>query len=383
MGGMAARPGASSVHAAATFDVLGPLENAEFDAPFAVAERRVLEELRLAALEYRASAELDLGAGADLIGELETVVSAHPLRERLWVQLMTALYRSGRQGDALQAYQRARATLVEELGVEPGDELQDLHALVLARDSRLLGPAAGRARSRPGATIGPAFVGRTRELEVLGDAYRRAAAGSIVRILITGAHGMGKTRVLAEFARHVEAAGGTVVDEPARLGADPGAAPTLLVLDDLQRCSVADLGRLSEVLTADGCPALVVAACVWEELPPERAAVIDGLFPDRLPLAPLGAAEIPQLVELYVPAPALVDALESADVAASAGVPLHLHAAASSYGERLFAERIGTGAQAIPEPRRRLAQSREQVADGVAGLARLRSLRQAHSGPGT
>ena len=194
---------------------------AEFDAPFAVAERRVLEELRLAALEDRVSAELDIGGGADLIAELEALVSAHPLRERLWARLMTALYRSGRQGDALQAYQRARACLVEELGVEPGDELQNVHAMVLAHDLRLLGPAVGSARSRPGLTIGPAFIGRARELELLDDAYRRATAGSIVRMLITGAHGMGKTRVLAELARHVQAAGGTVVDEPDRLGADP------------------------------------------------------------------------------------------------------------------------------------------------------------------
>ena len=334
----------------------------------------MLEELRLAALEDRASAELDIGGGADLIAELEALVSAHPLRERLWAQLMTALYRSGRQGDALQSYQRARAALVEELGVEPGDELQNLHAMVLAHDLRLLGPTVGSARSRPGSTIGPAFIGRTRELELLDDAYRRATAGSIVRMLITGAHGMGKTRVLAELARHVQAAGGTVVDEPDRLGADPRAAPTLLVLDDLQRCSVADLARLSEVLTARVRPALVVAACVWDELSPERAAVIEGLFPDRLPLPPLGAAEIAQLVELYVPPPALAEALDAAEIVASAGVPLHLHAAASRYGERLFAERIGTSAQEIPDPLRRLAQSRTEVAEGVAGLARLRSL---------
>ncbi|WP_129337086.1 BTAD domain-containing putative transcriptional regulator [Cellulomonas endophytica] len=110
---------------------------AEFDAPFAVAERTALAELRLATLEDRAAAELALGGGPDLVADLETLVAEHPLRERLRAQLMTALYRSGRQADALRAFARARAALVEELGVEPGDELQLLHARVLAHDPAL------------------------------------------------------------------------------------------------------------------------------------------------------------------------------------------------------------------------------------------------------
>ena len=106
-----------------------------------------LEEARLAALEDRIEAELMLGGHGELTGELEALVQAHPLRERLWGQLILALYRSGRQGDALGAYQRARAVLADELGVDPGPELRRLEAAVLAQDPALdLRPRLQRPR---------------------------------------------------------------------------------------------------------------------------------------------------------------------------------------------------------------------------------------------
>ena len=100
-----------------------------------------LEESRLAATEDRVEAELMLGRHGELAGELDALVQEHPLRERLWGQLMVALYRSGRQGDALRAYQRARAVLAEELGVDPGSELKRLESAVLQP-----GSCPGRAR---------------------------------------------------------------------------------------------------------------------------------------------------------------------------------------------------------------------------------------------
>src|SRR6516225_6171009 len=93
-----------------------------------------LEELRLAAFEKRIDADLALGRHADLVAELEGLVAEHPLRERLRGQLMLALYRVGRQADALAAYQAARRTLVEELGLEPGQELRRLEAEILRHD---------------------------------------------------------------------------------------------------------------------------------------------------------------------------------------------------------------------------------------------------------
>src|SRR5581483_6600158 len=96
-------------------------------------EQRRLEELRLAATEDRIDAELVNGRHADLVPELESLVSRHPLRERLRGQLMLALYHSGRQADALNAYQQARRELVE-VGLDPGPQLQELHAQILRQE---------------------------------------------------------------------------------------------------------------------------------------------------------------------------------------------------------------------------------------------------------
>ena len=96
-----------------------------------------LEELRMSVVEDRVGADLDLGRDRELIGELETLAAAYPLRERLWGQLMIALYRAGRQGDALAAYDRARSRLAEDLGVDPSPDLQALHGRVLRQDPSL------------------------------------------------------------------------------------------------------------------------------------------------------------------------------------------------------------------------------------------------------
>jgi WD40 repeat protein/DNA-binding SARP family transcriptional activator len=96
-----------------------------------------LEALRLAAVEERLGKELELGRHAEMVAELERLTVRHPLRERLWAHLMVALYRSGRQADALVAFGRARRTLAEELGIDPSPELQRLHEQVLRQDLAL------------------------------------------------------------------------------------------------------------------------------------------------------------------------------------------------------------------------------------------------------
>jgi DNA-binding SARP family transcriptional activator/class 3 adenylate cyclase len=100
--------------------------------PFAPVEIARLEEQHLAALELRVEADLAAGRHAELVGELQQLTSRHPWRERLHAQRMLALYRSGRQGEALEAYREAREALVDQLGVEPGAELHDLHEAILA-----------------------------------------------------------------------------------------------------------------------------------------------------------------------------------------------------------------------------------------------------------
>jgi DNA-binding SARP family transcriptional activator len=113
-----------------------PLADLAFET-FAAGEIRRLEELRLDALEERVDADLEQGAGAELVGELEALVGEHPLRERLRGQLMLALYRSGRQAEALQAYLDARRALVDELGIEPSPTLQRLYRSILRQESGL------------------------------------------------------------------------------------------------------------------------------------------------------------------------------------------------------------------------------------------------------
>src|SRR5215210_6004566 len=124
-------------------------------APFAPAEIARLEEQHLAAVELRVEADLAAGRHAELVGELQQLTSQHPWRERLHAQLMLALYRSGRQADALEAYRYAREVLVEQLGIEPGGELHDVQQAILAHDSAIdappatVTPASGKRDARP------------------------------------------------------------------------------------------------------------------------------------------------------------------------------------------------------------------------------------------
>jgi predicted ATPase/DNA-binding SARP family transcriptional activator len=177
--------------------------------PFAQAEINRLEELRLVALEDRIAAELELGQSAVLVSELEALVEEHPLRERFRGQLMLALYRAGRQAEALDHYQRSRAILVEELGIEPSADLKSLEKRILSQDPSLLvvnEPAtrvAGEMRFRAsGLPLPPTqLIGRQRELQDCCELLR----GERVRLLtLTGAGGIGKTRLGVKIAAQVE-----------------------------------------------------------------------------------------------------------------------------------------------------------------------------------
>src|SRR5262245_60860156 len=185
----------------------------EFDSePFAARERARLDELRLAVLEYRIEADLARGSHGDVVGELESLITHHRFRERLRGQLMLALYRSGRQAEALAAFQEARRTLVEELGIEPGRALQDLERAILRQDLSLdmqqiqLAPAMERPPADAAVDAG-AFVGREPELEQLDRALGAALSGSGRLLMLAGEPGIGKTRTAAEFAAHARLRG--------------------------------------------------------------------------------------------------------------------------------------------------------------------------------
>ena len=174
-----------------------PLEDAGH-ADFAIVEVGRLDELRLACVEERMDAELALGRHEEVLAELTALVAEHPLRDRLRVQLMLALYRSGRQADALDAYREAVGVLRDELGLEPGAQLRDVQHAILNHAEWLDAPAPPPAPSAAIPVPSSALVGRRGELRDLTAMVTRED----VRIVtVSGAGGSGKTRVALELAR--------------------------------------------------------------------------------------------------------------------------------------------------------------------------------------
>ncbi len=145
-----------------------PLADLAFET-FAQGEIRRLEELRLDALEARIDTDLELGGGGELVGELESLIAQFPLRERLRRQLMLALYRSGRQADALKAYHDTRRVLVDELGIEPGPDLQQVYTSILRQENAL-------DVARPETSVE----------DHLGDVIKALLAGRLVPVLGPG-----------------------------------------------------------------------------------------------------------------------------------------------------------------------------------------------------
>ncbi|GAA1967891.1 BTAD domain-containing putative transcriptional regulator [Amycolatopsis minnesotensis] len=314
---------------------------AEFaDQAWARAEIDRLDELRLLAAERRAEALLALGRAAEAVPELEARTGTHPWREDGWRLLALALYRAGRQGDALGALRRARHVLAEELGVDPGPALRRVEADILAHEPALTAPAAE--------VRGPRLVGRAGETAQLDEAAATVAErGKPGLVLVSGDAGAGKTALTEAFTARLAAQGWTTAwgsnpeDEGlpaawpwsrvlAALGAEDTLVPTtgsaedpvtarfhrhravgahlasvarksplLLVLDDLHWAGEETLALLASVVAEPIGPVLVITTYRTTDLTSPLASFLGRAAraePARVYLGGLSAAAVSELV---------------------------------------------------------------------------------------
>ena len=270
------------------------------------AEIARLEEQRLAAVEACVEADLAAGRHAALVGELRQLVADNPTRERLAGQLMLALYRCGRQAEALETYREARDSLVE-IGVEPGPELRGLQMAILRQDPSLEPPLAAADLPRQlDVAAAPPLVGRGAELSWLREHWERARNGEGALVTVTGARGMGKSRLAAELAGEAHHLGATVLYAE---GTGPAEAmlaalgrarevtrPTLLVVDDADKARADLLAKLEELPCGRSLvPELAVASG-------EDADALARLHAaGSLTLEPLDADAVRAIAGLYAP----------------------------------------------------------------------------------
>lgn len=371
------------------------------DHAWAAREIDRLRELRATAVELRAAAVLDLGGAAEPVADLEELTAAHPLRERAAALLALALYRSGRQGDALAALRRVRRELADELGVDPGPDVRSLEADILAHAAHLRPPVVAAPAVRP-PDPDDDFVGRSAELARL-RAVRPTTRP--VLVWIEGDAGIGKSALLDRFCagagttwtvargRCAEVSGAppgwawhAVVR--ALTGADPAAErafglteelrravaaadrPAVVVLDDLHRADEETLQVLRHLVTTAETPLLLVGTFRPDEVGPDLAAALASTAErtaDRIVLGGLDPAAARLLLRRHV-GTELPDAVWERLVDRAAGNALFLR----QLGQLVASEGVGAGTTELPLGIRDLLDRRIDRLPGptVGSLAR-------------
>ncbi|MFJ1589114.1 BTAD domain-containing putative transcriptional regulator [Kitasatospora albolonga] len=319
----------------------GPAYADVAEALFVRGEITRLEELRLDVVEDHAEVRLTLGEHTALAAELGTLVARHPLRERLRMAHMRALYRAGRQGDALQSFQDLRRELAEELGVSPGPEVSALHEAILRQEPRLATPAVGSLSCRTNlpAPLTP-LIGRREAAE---QVLARLDPGANTRLVtLTGLGGVGKTRLAIAAARDVagQFTDGVWLVELAGLGAASApddiaervittlglcdTAATEPDLDDLVGWLCRAVADKQLLILLDNCEHLIEPVAVLAN------AVLSAVPAAHLLLTSQEALDIPGEVVHPVPPLALPKDTDPQTVARSSAVELFVERAAAA-----------------------------------------------------
>jgi WD40 repeat protein/DNA-binding SARP family transcriptional activator len=317
---------------------------------FAQDEIRRLDELRLDAFEARFEADLALGRHADLIGELDSLAAANPTRDRFAAQLMRALYRCGRQVEALEVYQRARDELARQFGLDPGPELQTMQARILNQDPSLLQDSRSPLPLELDASAAVPLAGRERECRWLLRQWEAAQREPRI-ISITGPHGIGKTRLAAELAGTLHTDGVTVHYRAADDGTPVDVSgPTLLVAD----------GADAPALEAPAAHVPVLTILLGNETEISTAAT--------LALEPLNETAVSEIAQAYVPRGYEGDPPVAALFEASGGIPGLVHSACRQWARDESARRVGLAAGKTAAGRAELRSMEAELADEVAEL---------------
>ncbi len=347
------------------------------DRTFARAESARLEDLWLAAIEFRVEAQLAVmapSASEELVAEAQALVAEHWHREKLWSLLMTALFRLDRRADAIAAFREARGRLEEGLGIEPGADLRAVERAVNANDDALLGTPveASIVPEALTATV-PACVGRAEELEWLCTSLDLAATRRGQARLVIGPAGIGKTRLLAELAQRAAERGiivrfvrfGRGADATGALLAGPDRV-TLQILDDMDAAPHEDQQTVAAFIRSTvTSPVVTIVSC----RDPVRVGDLASL--PKLVLSPLDDAAVAEIVRIY--APATTDATSASAMVNTGGVPARVHRAASEWAFGRAGRRIDRAVADAVEPRRRLTTVHDEVVAGVLDLAHVRT----------